>query len=690
MIVRSYHASVADDQHIHRAVETATWYSIHADIVFHTPQFLDFQTEMIDEVLSTIVGNLDENDLFFEDATEMFESCVKQANQALTDFAHRMNSVPSFDIRGCLMMSRHSTFVSAVIGNASLLLARRGHVGYTMHNDADISQRITLFSDLIEGELQEHDQLYFAGTQLEALLDREELAALAQKCQSYSPEQSLSLWFDALSARIDSAEVGMLAVYGVWWVVVSKDRGARVGRAAAGAMSSALGQIGGKVSSVFSSTAGRIREKLHHKQFAILLTIAAIFLLFTLWSIVHSRLKNTATQHINSDGTVTAALSIDDIKKEIAAFQKLDPTSEEKSTKYNAIIKELQRIQNEGKRASDVQQLKKIIDTEYYQGFNIITFDSLQDQLIYSFSSLELSALARPLALFFHKGIHVAGSRWALLAGISNDIRWTAVRGSSDADVTTCSLDLAKSGLFCATSKNTLVHISKVGSEPIGGENVIFPWSVIGIATFGSANMYLLTADPLYTKDKTFIVRYTNVLGSQNNYGASTLLPLVDAAGTEAYAQGLSSFAIDGSFLAWSNAEKTLVQMYRNPQDKALTSREVPLKGGVSLGQWFSTNVKVMTTPGTRYVYLYDRTYHTLSVYISTPAKNSDAFSANYWLDYVMRADFSKMGTMPLDVVVDESDGKQTAYVLMDVGVAKVPMSDLLDSLKKTRATQSQ
>lgn len=48
------------------------------------------------------------------------------------------------------------------------------------------------------------------------------------------------------------------------------------------------------------------------------------------------------------------------------------------------------------------------------------------------------------------------------------------------------------------------------------------------------------------------------------------------------------------------------------------------------------------------------------------------------------------MGTMPLDVVVDESDGKQTAYVLMDVGVAKVPMSDLLDSLKKTRATQSQ
>ncbi len=86
-----------------------------------------------------------------------------------------------------------------------------------------------------------------------------------------------------------------------------------------------------------------------------------------MWSIIHSRLKNTASQHINTDGTVTAALSIDDIKKEISAFQKLDPTSDEKAAKYNAIIKELQRIQADGKWASDVQVLKKIIDTEYYQ-----------------------------------------------------------------------------------------------------------------------------------------------------------------------------------------------------------------------------------------------------------------------------------------------------------------------------------
>jgi hypothetical protein len=93
-----------------------------------------------------------------------------------------------------------------------------------------------------------------------------------------------------------------------------------------------------------------------------------------------------------------------------------------------------------------------------------------------------------------------------------------------------------------------------------------------------------------------------------------------------------------------------------------------------------------MTTPGTRYVYLYDRVHQTLTVYISNPAKNSDSFANNYSLEYVMRTDLSRLPNPPIDLIVDESDGKQSAYVLMNNGVAKVPMSDLLDSLKKSRA----
>ncbi len=91
----------------------------------------------------------------------------------------------------------------------------------------------------------------------------------------------------------------------------------------------------------------RLQQKLHHRQFIVLLVLVGVFLLFVLWSIVHGWIKNTSSNAINADGSVTSVLSIEDIKKEIFAFQKLDPTSEEKSLKYNTLLKELNRIQME-------------------------------------------------------------------------------------------------------------------------------------------------------------------------------------------------------------------------------------------------------------------------------------------------------------------------------------------------------
>jgi hypothetical protein len=161
-------------------------------------------------------------------------------------------------------------------------------------------------------------------------------------------------------------------------------------------------------------------------------------------------------------------------------------------------------------------------------------------------------------------------------------------------------------------------------------------------------------------------------------------LPLIWSANVS-FTKWLSSLAIDGSFIVWDKESKSLYQLYRNPQDKALTPRVVPLKWWVTLGKWLSDDIKVMTSAGTRYVYLYDRVNHTLSAYISNPAKNSDSFGTSYGLEYVMRLDFSKLSILPYDVTVDESDGKQTAYVLTDAWVAKVAMSDLLETLKKTR-----
>lgn len=70
-------------------------------------------------------------------------------------------------------------------------------------------------------------------------------------------------------------------------------------------------------------------------------------MLYLLYGLVANFIRNNTTNTINPDGTVTANLSIEDIKKEIVNFQKLDPSSEEKLTKYNALKAQLDALEDQ-------------------------------------------------------------------------------------------------------------------------------------------------------------------------------------------------------------------------------------------------------------------------------------------------------------------------------------------------------
>ncbi|MEI7478376.1 MAG: hypothetical protein WCJ81_08085 [bacterium] len=85
-----------------------------------------------------------------------------------------------------------------------------------------------------------------------------------------------------------------------------------------------------QVRHILGTTWHRFAQKIQDRKFVVLAILAGVFLLFVVWSIVHGWIKNEVSHTINTDGTVVAQLSVEDIKKEIAEFQKLDPTSEEK------------------------------------------------------------------------------------------------------------------------------------------------------------------------------------------------------------------------------------------------------------------------------------------------------------------------------------------------------------------------
>jgi len=73
--------------------------------------------------------------------------------------------------------------------------------------------------------------------------------------------------------------------------------------------------------------------------------VLGVFILFMLINLVSQVLKSNADTFVTSDG-VTVDLTIEDIKKDLFMFQGMDPTSEEKSIKYNEILSKLDVLQS--------------------------------------------------------------------------------------------------------------------------------------------------------------------------------------------------------------------------------------------------------------------------------------------------------------------------------------------------------
>jgi len=140
-----------------------------------------------------------------------------------------------------------------------------------------------------------------------------------------------------------------------------------------------------------------------------------IFILFMVINLLSQVMKSNTDTYVTSDGT-TVDLTIEDIKKDLFLFQGMDPTSEEKSIKYNEILAKLDVLQSKGRRLEDVAQFRKLLQSEYYKGFNIIYVSSLtkfddatlgKKTRILSFNPSETSQLGDIQGLYVYRNMIV-------------------------------------------------------------------------------------------------------------------------------------------------------------------------------------------------------------------------------------------------------------------------------------------
>jgi hypothetical protein len=105
------------------------------------------------------------------------------------------------------------------------------------------------------------------------------------------------------------------------------------------------------------------------------LTLAVLFLSFSILAQLRSAKKNQITFQTSTGSTVL--LTIDDIKRDIASFKELDPSSDEKSLKYSEILQKLSLIEQKGIWQEDTAALKKILNQDYEKGFMVRTISDL-------------------------------------------------------------------------------------------------------------------------------------------------------------------------------------------------------------------------------------------------------------------------------------------------------------------------
>jgi len=242
-----------------------------------------------------------------------------------------------------------------------------------------------------------------------------------------------------------------------------------------------ISEIGGKIQT--SDFLQNLKKQLWGNKIYLISLCSGLLIILLLYSLISQRNGNEdpETKFQTASGTYID-LTIEDIQKEMAEFQSLDPSSPEKSLKYSEIMQKLDFIESKGKWLENVKQLKTILQAEYYKGFNIIPIEKLTQftngSRILAFNSSETAKLGTLHSVLIPKNVSVIGTKGALLDIVSDSNRGSLKEFNANKDLTKCTLSLLRDGVYCSSDDGTMFLINKAGITPLETTDGVFSSNV--------------------------------------------------------------------------------------------------------------------------------------------------------------------------------------------------------------------
>lgn len=647
---------------------------VRGEIFILTQKFVEYQKDLFQDFFATCIDQL--NTIDIQDTAEIksvFEEELQKLNNKLWLYADKIKNIKRFEIKGVVEIIAWNHYLSCLIGQVSMMILRDNTVTYSLANSDNTQSKIDTFIDFVEWELESDDQLLLIGANINTVMDEEDFNGLNDTLTHH--KEWIVYLNEILTARIPKEQLGFIYETTVLSLprYLEKSKTGRIGDTIANSMKKGLN---------FKFKMPVIRNKL-----TLIIGVFAIIVLFLIYNLLQSIApgNNQQTVVTTNSWSIVVDFTIDDIKREISDFQKLDSSSNDKYVTYQEIMNKLQILEQNKKRPNDVAELKKIITLEYAKGFNIIVVNALNnDESILSLNSQEQEALGGVGTLTYDKTLSIGGGQWALIGVVNNDIRGSLVRYNLPSPLQGCVSNLSRNGLYCYNQFGELYNITKPGVEKMSlASGSPFPSSIAGLSVYLRSNMYVLTNDPTLNSTGTYIVRYQNVQGSQISFQdwLQTILSSQTSSGVS-FSSWFSSIAVDSTFLVRNKQDKKLYQLWRPDASANLSLRKVNIVGGDQFAGNYSDQVKVISFFNTAYVYFFDPVNQTFTVYKSTPPKTNDKYTTSYDLTYVMRLTFDLWANNKiLDSAVALLGDKQELYVLTQQGVRKLKLYEYLDTI---------
>ncbi len=625
--------------------------------------FSDHQQDIFQEVLGELVEFLQSDDVFFDDIRNFFEGKLQFLNSKLQAFAEKMESENHYKLSGVMHLIINDQYISSLIGSSSLHIFRDSKLVYSVDNDKNTG-KIDLFSEMIEGDLEDEDRVVIRGTNISVYLDQEDLKTVTWL--SYENEKPfVEQLLDIVLVRTQEEKI--------WFYQdIEYSTGQKISKR------KLKKWFGSWFKFVWSSFEGL-------KQYSRYLWVGwlAIFVWLLTYRALAWFLNDTKTVITDDNGDVLIDFGIEDIQQDIAIFKQILPNKSEKVKKYNEIIHRLDLLEENNLWVYDVTELRSILDQDYKEWFNIklINTTELLWEPVYSFSQQEKNTMGVMNQVFYNNGFHVGWEDGVLIGAVNESVRGSLVASAIGQKLEKCSLNLLKNWLLCSWSDGSIYNTDKNWFTPVVTDDKKFPRAISSLGTWRTSNMYVLTNDERINNEGTYILKYENKLWSQNEFEAATSYVLKDTFNTDnnsPFASWASSFAIDGTFLVWSKGQKKLYQMFREWTSDVMIWRNMPLVGWDTVSNPFSEDVKVITTLESRYLYLFDPVLQNFVVYRSTPYKTTPGWERERTPDYAFMIKFDLGEELQItDAFVEEGE-KSNIFLLTKDSVYKVPLHEYI------------